>query len=195
MFSGIVENIGVIERIKKDGNLSTIRIRPKSKLSGLKKGDSVSISGVCLTLTELKGTSLTFDVMKETFDKTTLGNMKLKDFVNLERALKVSDRINGHFVTGHVDGVGKVSRIVKDKNYIEFHVKAPRSVLSYIVTKGSVSIDGVSLTVGKVGKSHFSFYLIPYTDDMTTLGRKKEGDSVNIETDILAKYILNKDYV
>jgi len=192
MFSGIVEELGWVEKIRKDVNLTTLCLRAKIVSKGIKIGDSVSVDGVCLTVTQKKGERLFFDVMKETLDKTILGKLKVKERVNLERALKVNDRISGHFVTGHIDGVGEIAKIIKGKNYVEMHVKAARGLIRYIVPKGSICINGVSLTVGIVGKNYFSFFLIPYTNELTNLGLKKEGQRVNVETDVLAKYVLNR---
>lgn len=191
MFSGIIEELGTVLAIRKDANLATISVRARTVQKGLKIGDSVSIDGVCLTVTKKSTGMLNFDVMKETLQKTTLGNLKGKERVNLERALKAGDRISGHFVTGHVDGVGEIVKIVRGKNYIEMFIKLARPLLRYIVPKGSICVNGVSLTVGIVGKSYFSFFLIPYTKEVTNLGQKKEGQRVNVETDVLAKYVLN----
>ena len=191
MFSGIVEELGTVEMVRKDANLATLSVRAKAVLEGIKIGDSVSIDGVCLTVTQKRKGRLNFDVMKETLDKTTLGQLKAKDRVNLERALKASDRISGHFVTGHIDGIGEIAKIIKGKNYVEMRIGLARPLLRYIVPKGSICVDGVSLTVGIVGKNYFSFYLIPYTKELTNLGHKTEGQRVNVETDILAKYVLN----
>ncbi|HLF17332.1 MAG TPA: riboflavin synthase [Candidatus Omnitrophota bacterium] len=192
MFSGIVEELGTIERIERLTNLARLFVRASKAARGIRQGDSISVSGVCLTVTTIKAGVLCFDCMKETLDKTTLGRLKPKDKVNLERALRLSDRISGHFVTGHIDGVGKIEKIIKGKNYVQMHIGVNRSLIGFIVPKGSICVDGVSLTVGTVGKHYFSFYLIPYTKDITTLGFKKEGGLVNVETDILAKYVLNK---
>jgi riboflavin synthase len=141
-------------------------------------------------VTDKKKNVLSFDIMKETLEKTTLGGLKAKDKVNLERALKANGRLSGHFVTGHIDGVGRIAKIVKSANCAEFHIKPPRPLMKFLAPKGSVCIDGVSLTLGQVGKNHFSFFMIPYTQQITTLGQKRAGQSVNIETDILAKYVL-----
>ena len=190
MFTGIIESVGTIRRIKKEQNLITLSVQAASISKDVKKGDSISIEGTCLSAVQKKGSLLSFEVMKETLEKTTLGKLKVGSKVNLERALKANGRIDGHFVTGHVDGMGVITKVVRDKNYSEFHVKASRPILRYIVAKGSICVDGISLTIGRVGKHSFSFYLIPYTDKMTTLGKKRAGQAVNIETDILAKYLL-----
>ena len=192
MFSGIVEELGTLQRIERLTNLARLFVRASKVTRGIRKGDSVSVNGVCLSVTAVKAGGLCFDCMKETLDKTTLGRLKPKDKVNLERALRVSDRISGHFVAGHIDGVGKIEKIIKGKNYMEIHIGVSRSLIGLIVPKGSICVDGVSLTVGAVGKHYFSFYMIPYTTEVTTLGFMKEGSLVNVETDILAKYVLNK---
>jgi len=192
MFTGIIEEIGIIESIKHKKNLSRIKVRAKITPRGIKKGDSLSVDGVCLTVTDKGKNILLFDVMKETLQKTTLGKVLKSRKVNLERALKANSRLSGHFVTGHIDQIGSVKECIKKNNYIELQIVA-NTLKKYLVPKGSVCINGVSLTVGEVNKNYFSVYLIPFTDHMTNLGLKKKGDRVNIETDILAKYILNKN--
>ena len=189
MFTGIIEDIGIVESVVKKTDLIVLKIRAKKAVKGVKSGDSIAIDGVCLTVTDIRKNRLTFDVMRETLVKTTLGGFKNHHKVNLERALKMTDRLNGHVVTGHVDCVSRISAIIKRKNYLEFKIDLPQKLLKYVVVKGSVCVDGVSLTVGEVKRNYFSVYLIPFTKDVTTLGFKKAGDHVNIETDILAKYI------
>lgn len=191
MFSGIIEETGIITKVTRKKNLSTISVRVKKIRKGIKKGDSVAVNGVCLTVTSVKKDTLDFDVMRETLIKTTLGVAKIKTKVNLERSLKLSDRLHGHFVSGHVDTMCKITKRVAQPNYLELQMNLPRGIKKYIVEKGSVSLDGVSLTVGKVTKETFSIYLIPFTAKVTNLGTKKRGDLVNVETDILAKYVLN----
>jgi len=191
MFSGIVEEIGTVEKIDSKKNLSVLKVRSKNIFKGAKKGASVAVNGACLTITDVKKGVLTFDVMQETLLKTTLGSLKTKDRVNLEPALKTNSRIDGHFVTGHVDAVGILKEKVSKSNYTELRVSLQKDLAKFIASKGSVSLDGVSLTVGEVRKNDFSVYLIPFTKQITTLGVKKKGDKINIETDILAKYVLN----
>ena len=193
MFNGIVEEIGIVEKVNSKKNLSTFKVRVKKILKGVKPGASIAVDGTCLTVTGIKSNVLTFDVMRESLLKTTLGSLKIKDKVNLERALKANGRIDGHFVTGHVDTVGVIKNKVTKANYTEITISMTKDLAHYIVPKGSICLDGVSLTVGEVKKSTFSTYLIPFTKQVTTLGFKKKGDKVNIETDILAKYILNKN--
>ena len=190
MFTGIVEEIGIVDQIKQKENLSILKVCAKKVAKGIKVGDSVAINGVCLTVTRIDKDFLSFDVMQETLLKTTLGEFQADHRVNLERALKVGDRLSGHFVTGHVDVLGQIQALVKTTNYLELKIAIAKNLVKYLVPKGSVCVDGVSLTVGEVKKDSFSVYLIPFTKDVTTLGLKKKGDQVNIETDILAKYIL-----
>ena len=191
MFTGIIEDIGIVESIENKKNLSVLKIRAKKVARGVKAGDRIAVDGVCLTVTALHKNFLTFDVMRETLVKTTLGSLKLEQKVNLERALKMGDRLSGHFVTGHVDCVSRIKDLIKGKNYLELKMDLPKNLLKYVVSKGSVCMDGVSLTVGQVRKNHFSVYLIPFTKTTTTLGLKHKGDKLNIETDVLAKYIFN----
>ena len=192
MFNGIVEEIGVVDALDRRKNLSVLKVRARKVMSGTKPGDSIAVEGVCLTVTEKKKNILAFDMMRETVNKTSLGRLRRGDKVNLERALKAGARVSGHFVTGHIDDVGRVEQRIVEANYEELSIRLPKGLGKYIVPKGSVALDGVSLTVGKVGKDRFSVYLIPFTKQVTTLGSKKKGDRVNIETDILAKYILNR---
>ena len=191
MFTGIVEEKGRIAKITHKKNLSTIGLKAHKITKGIKPGDSVSVDGACLTVARKKNSELFFDMMKETLVTTTLGYLRPNDSVNLERALRMNDGLSGHFVTGHVDCVSTLCSIKEAKNYTEFEIGLNQKLMKYIVPKGSVCIDGVSLTIGKVKKNIFSVYLIPFTLEVTTLGQKKIGDKVNIETDILAKYVLN----
>lgn len=193
MFSGIIEEIGIVEHISSKKNLSALKVRAQKTIKGVKPGASIAVDGTCLTVTGVKNNVLTFDIMRESLLATTLGNLKIKAKVNLERALKAGGRIDGHFVTGHVDTVGVIKDKVTKVNYTELRIGLTKDVARVIVPKGSVCLDGVSLTVGEVKKSFFSVYLIPFTEKGTTLGAKKKGDRVNIETDILAKYVVNKN--
>lgn len=156
----------------------------------MKIGDSIANDGACLTVTGIKDGCLYFDLMKETLDATTLNHYKAGVLVNLERAMKADARLGGHFVTGHVDAVGVIKDIRTLKNYVEYRISIPKKLMRYVVPKGSVAIDGISLTVGEVKKSWFAVYFIPHTLGVTTIGKKKLGAKVNVETDLLAKYIL-----
>ncbi len=195
MFTGLIEEQGRVELLERKRNFFVLKISAPKILKGTKIGDSISIDGVCLTVVQIKKPwSLNFEMMKETLEKTTLQNLKRRSLVNLERALKAGNRLGGHFVSGHVDGVGTIQKIIKEKNYVEFRISSNKNLKRFLVPKGSVAIDGVSLTIGNVNSKSFSIYLIPYTLKLTTLGIKKEGDRVNIETDLLAKYILSKNF-
>ncbi len=190
MFSGIVEETGVVRNVEKKKNLYIVTVEAPKASRGTRIGDSIAVDGICLTVTRKAGRELTFDLMKETLDKTTFRYARPGRPVNLERSLKVSDRIGGHFVTGHIDGTGVFRDRVTIPNYVEWRIDVEPRLARFIIPKGSVTIDGVSLTVGVVKKKYFSVYLIPHTLQVTTFGRKKVGEIVNIETDVLAKYIL-----
>jgi len=190
MFSGIVEEKGIVAKIEKKENLLVLSVKAKKVLKGVKIGDSISVDGACLTITKIRKNIVSFDIMKETIDKTTLKFLKVRSTVNLEGALRVNDRLGGHFVSGHIDGVGVIQKRISRPNYEEFRIAIPKHLSRYLAPKGSVCVDGISLTLGEVKKNVFSIYIIPHTLDVTTLGQKKDGDEVNIETDLLAKYIL-----
>jgi len=193
MFTGIIEETGAVKAISSRKNLSVLKVRAKKVLKGAKPGTSISVNGACLTVTDIKQDTLVFDVMRETLLKTNLGIVRPGSRVNLERALKANSRMDGHFVTGHVDALGIVKQRIEQENYTEIQISAARDLMRYIAPKGSVSLDGVSLTIGEVKRTYFSVYLIPFTLEVTTLGSWKKGNKVNIETDILAKYILKKE--
>jgi riboflavin synthase len=192
MFTGLVEEKGRVKAFRHLKNLSTLTISCSKVARGTKIGDSVAVCGVCLTVIRKTASSLIFEMMKETLQSTTLKSLKLKDAVNLERALKMNDRLGGHFVTGHVDGAGKIRTIKRLKNYLEFSIEIRQNLEKYFVPKGSVCVDGVSLTVGQVKGRMFSFYLIPHTVKTTTFSDRRVGDRVNVETDILAKYLFSR---
>jgi riboflavin synthase len=159
---------------------------------GLKIGDSVSVNGTCLTVIVLKKTAAEFEIVKETMDRTTLGSLKDGDSVNIERSLKLSDRLEGHIVLGHVDGIGEISDVIKYPAEIKMWIRVKgKELMKYLVPKGSVTVDGISLTVVDVGKYKFSVALVPHTVSKTTIGTKVRGDTVNLEFDILSKYLAN----
>jgi riboflavin synthase len=191
MFTGIIERIGIIKKIDSKKNLMVFSIDLGSLAKKVRIGDSVSVSGACLTITAKKGRVASFDLMKETIERTALRSLSVGGRVNLELALQVGSRLGGHFVAGHVDEVAVIKHIAQDKNWVALRLSVSKKNRRYFVPKGSATIDGVSLTIGKVGKDYFEVYLIPYTLKVTTLGLKKVGDCVNIETDILAKYLFN----
>ena len=190
MFTGIIEEQGFVKKIQSRKNLLTLTIGAKKILPKTKVGDSIAIDGVCLTVTGKKASDLTFDLMKETLDCTTFQFFKMRQQVNLERALRAGDPLGGHFVTGHVDGLGEIKKIVCLENYVEYQIAVPLSLARYFIPKGSVAVHGISLTVGKVKRNIFSVYLIPHTLEVTNIRNKIVGDKVNIETDMLGKYIL-----
>ena len=196
MFTGIIEGLGNIVRFdKKTSNRSAVKMKIKlGKIAkGLKIGDSVAINGVCLTAINISKDVAEFEMVGETIKKTNLGSLKSGNKVNIERSLKVGERLEGHFVLGHVDGVGVISKMEKQPNQIKIWTKVPKDLSKYIIKKGSNTVDGISLTVVDVLKDQFSVSIIPHTMKITNLSYKKVGDKVNIETDILGKYILSED--
>ncbi|MGD8708248.1 MAG: riboflavin synthase [Nitrosopumilaceae archaeon] len=193
MFTGIVEGIGKVKKITKaTNNRSAIQmiVDLGKHGRGLKIGQSVALNGVCLTVTRLSRTGSTFEMIEETTKKTDLGNLKVGGIVNIERSLKAGDRLEGHFVLGHVDGVGTIKKIEKKPKEVQVWFEVPKSLSKYVVKKGSIAMDGISLTVVDVKKNLASVCLIPHTIEITNFKTKKIGDKVNIETDILGKYIL-----
>jgi len=193
MFTGIVEGIGKVKKISKDTkNRSAIQMIVDLGIhgKGLKTGQSVALNGVCLTVTKLSKTRCTFEMIDETTKKTDLGNLKPGGIVNIERSLKAGDRLEGHFVLGHVDGVGIIKKIQKKPKEVQIWFKVPKNLSRYVVKKGSIAIDGISLTVVELKNNLASVCLIPHTIKVTNFKTKNIGDKVNIETDILGKYIL-----
>ena len=187
MFTGIIEEIGSLHSFSK----GVITINCNKILDDIKIGDSISTNGICLTVTAFDKTTKNFsaDVMPETIRRTSLESLKRGDIVNLERALKVDDRLGGHIVSGHIDGVGKIKSIKPEGNAFIVTIEADKNLLRYIASKGSVALDGMSLTVVDVSDRDFSVSLIPHTRDVTNFKHKNIGSLVNIETDVLAKYI------
>jgi len=193
MFTGIVEGIGKVERISKNTkNRSAIQLTVNlGKYSkGLKVGQSVALNGVCLTATKLSKSNCIFEMIEETTKKTDLGNLKPGSIVNIERSLKAGDRLEGHFVLGHVDGVGTIKKIQNKSKEVQIWFEIPKALTKYVVKKGSIAIDGISLTVVDVKNNLASVCLIPHTIEITNFSKKNIGDKINIETDILGKYIL-----
>jgi len=191
MFTGIVERVGIVKKIDLKKNLLVLSIDLGGLAKGIRIGDSVAVSGVCLTVTAKKGTVASFDLMKETIEKTSLRSLGVGGSVNLELSLKPDSRMGGHFVSGHVDEVAIIKQIDEELNWVSMRLSISKENHKYIAPKASVTVDGISLTIGRVGKDYFEIYLIPHTLKITTLGLRKVGDCVNIETDILAKYLLN----
>lgn len=189
MFTGIIEEIGIVRNIKKGTKSAHLIVQCEKIYEGLKPGDSVSTNGVCLTVTTITNSSFTADVMNETLSKSSLGSLTIASRVNLERAMPANGRFGGHLVSGHIDGTGKITSIKKDDIAIWYTIKASPKVMHYIVEKGSVAIDGISLTVAKVTHDSFLVSIIPHTAGETTLSEKNIGNLVNLENDIVGKYI------
>ena len=189
MFTGIIEEKGNVVRVISGSRSGEIMIGAKTVLIGTKVGDSIAVNGVCLTVTEITGDGFCADVMPETLSRTNLGSLKTGDKVNLERAMSAQGRFGGHIVSGHIDGTGKIESITRDENAIRVRISAPATILKYIIEKGSVCIDGISLTVTDVDDTAFGVSLIPHTAGETTLASKKAGDTVNLENDIIGKYV------
>jgi riboflavin synthase len=193
MFTGIVEAQGVVSRVGKGRAIYKAEVSAGRFARGIKPGESIAVDGVCLTVTGRRGGVVTFDIIQETLSATTLGLLKPGRRVNLERALKADGRLGGHFVTGHVDAVGGITHKLVSCGYCEYRIAVPAPLMAFIVQKGSVAVDGISLTVVSAGRRAFAAAIIPYTLQITSLGSKAVGDSVNVETDILAKYVRARD--
>lgn len=189
MFTGIVEHVGRVEGIQQESDLARLTIDVGPLAEGVKLGDSIAVSGACLTVTHQAASSLTFDAITETLEKTRLGSLRVGDAVNLERAMAAGARFDGHLVQGHVDGLGRVRRLQREGNEVELHVQCEPALAAQLVDKGSVTIDGVSLTVVRVVEDGFHVALIPHTLDVTTLSDLEAEDPVNLEVDILGKYV------
>ena len=189
MFTGIIEEIGKVERIQKDSRNCKLSIKASKILTDIHLGDSIAVNGICLTVTHFNHQAFTVDVMNETWSRTALTLLKHGSEVNLERTLSVNGRLGGHVVTGHIDGTGKISSIKKDDNAVWYQINTQKEILDLIVEKGSITIDGISLTVAKVSKLNFSVSVIPHTLEQTILKSKQVGSTVNLENDILGKYV------
>lgn len=191
MFTGLIEELGAVKSIKRRAGSMELTISGKEVVKDMRKGDSVSVNGVCLTVTsyELRVTSFKIDISPETLRKTNLGELRIGEKVNLERALKVGKRLGGHFVTGHIDSVGIIKKKVKEGETFLFEIEAPEEIINYIIPKGSIAVDGISLTIVDFGKNRFSVSIIPHTLEITTLGFKKVGNKVNLEADMIGKYV------
>lgn len=191
MFTGIVEELGVVEKINRSSEpaVFTVKSLGAKITEGLKRGDSISVNGVCLTVVRTGGEGFSVEAIRETLERTNLGSIKEGEKVNLEGALVSGGKVSGHFVTGHVDGIGTIKTKKEEKGELLLEIKASEDILDGIVLKGSISVDGVSLTVAGVKDDSFSVFLIPHTAQVTTLGAKKTSDKVNLETDMLGKYI------
>ena len=189
MFTGIIEEVGTVERVQRGANSAVLRIKARTVLEDIHLGDSIAVNGVCLTVTGFDRTGFSADVMHETLDRSALVLVRSGTQVNLERAMAANGRFGGHIVAGHVDGTGTIERLRRDGNAVWYDFSAPPGVLRYVVEKGSIAIDGVSLTVARVSGRGFSISAIPHTLANTALQYKRAGDTVNLETDIIGKYV------
>jgi riboflavin synthase len=189
MFSGIIEEKGRVEEVLSKSYGLSLRIYNENLFQAQSLGNSIAVNGVCLTQSAWQPGYSTFDVIFETLDKTSFGSLKKGDFVNLERSLKADSRIEGHFVQGHVDGVGILKRIDKKNN--EYWIEIPEFLSCFLIMKGAIALDGVSLTIAEIEGNLIRVALIPYTLEATNLKEKKEGDQINIEVDLFAKYTFN----
>lgn len=189
MFTGIIEEIGTIQGIQHGSQSAVLSIQCKKVLEGTQVGDSIAVNGVCLTVTELGKDGYHADVMAETLRRSSLGALRSGSRVNLERAMAADGRFGGHIVAGHIDGTGKIEEIRRDETAVWYRVSAEPEVLRYIVEKGSITIDGISLTVAAVSENDFQVSIIPHTQANTILADRVVGDIVNLETDIIGKYV------
>lgn len=189
MFSGIVELRAVVKRLVSDPPGVRLVIQAPEIARDTRIGDSIAVNGCCLTVVEVDDESFGFDAGAETLSRTNLGRLEPGSYVNLERSLKVGDRVGGHFVTGHIDGAGQLDQRIDDKDWSTFWFRVPQSLTWQMASKGSIAVDGVSLTLVDVEDERFSVALIPHTLNVTTLGPLQVGDPVNLETDVLAKYV------
>ena len=189
MFTGIIEEKGMISRIMKTASQAILTIKAKKVMEDIHIGDSIAVNGICLTVTSFSANEFQADVMHETLDRTSLKMLKPGSSVNLERAMAAGGRFGGHMVSGHIDGTGRITDIKEDSLAIWYTIEASPEILRYIVEKGSVAIDGISLTVAKVTQTTFAVSTIPHTRVVTTLGERRAGDLVNLENDIVGKYV------
>lgn len=189
MFTGIIEEIGKVKAITRGANSIRLTIAVKNVLDDIHIGDSICTNGVCLTVTTFNNDSYTADVMPETMNRTNFKDLRINDLVNCERAMPTNGRFGGHIVSGHIDGTGVISKMSRDDKAIRIKIETKPEILNYIVEKGSITIDGISLTVTEVSSWDFGVSIIEHTQDATTLTKKKVGETVNLENDIVGKYI------
>lgn len=189
MFTGLIEEVGKIRQVKKGANSAIITITAQKVLSDLQVGDSLAVNGICLTVTHLTATEATADMMHETLIRSSLMTRPIGSLVNLERAMPANGRFGGHMVSGHIDGTGVIMSIRPDDNAVWFRIRPKPELLRYVVTKGSIAIEGISLTVAIVTNEYFEVSVIPHTMAQTNLVKKRIGDVVNLETDCIGKYI------
>jgi riboflavin synthase len=191
MFTGLIEEIGTIENIVRQQDKINLSIKAKKILTDTKIDDSISINGICLTVVDIKTNSFAVQAVRETMQKSTIANWRKGEFVNLERAMKINDRLGGHIVQGHIDGIGTIDKITKLSDTLELEIILPTGKNSYTIEKGSIAIDGISLTIAKKARDKIQIAVIPHTLNNTTLKDKKVNDKINIEFDFFAKYIQN----
>jgi riboflavin synthase len=189
MFTGIIEDKGKVSRIERRGEEARLILELPPDLTEVQLGDSINVNGVCLTVAQKNEERIGLDLSPETLQKTALSELKAGDQVNLERALRLTDRLGGHIVTGHVDGMGEILEKREERGFLQMRLRIPESVSKYVVQKGSIAVDGISLTVNDCREGEVRMVLIPYTIEMTSLKQKRVGDRVNVETDILGKYV------
>ena len=189
MFTGIVEGIGTVTEVQRRGDLLSVGISTPPSLTDIAVSDSICVNGVCLTVTVCSEGSFQAEISPESLQRTNVGSLRSSDEVNLERALKINDRLGGHLVMGHVDATGSITEITRGSGSLGMTIRVRREIVPYLVEKGSVTVDGVSLTVSDIHGDAFAVVIIPYTAENTTLGKKRIGDGVNIEVDIIGKYV------
>jgi len=191
MFTGLIEEIGTIENIVRQQDKMNLSIKAKKILTDTKIDDSISINGICLTVVDIKTNSFAVQAVRETMQKSTIANWRKGEFVNLERAMKINNRLGGHIVQGHIDGIGTIDKITKLSDALELEIILPTGKNAYTIEKGSIAIDGISLTIAKKARDKIRIAVIPHTLNNTTLKDKKVNDKINIEFDFFAKYIQN----
>ena len=189
MFTGIIEEIGTIKSIRRGASSAVLTIAARTVLEDVSLGDSIAVNGVCLTVTGFTGNQFTADVMHETLNRSSLGALASGSHVNLERAMKADGRFGGHIVSGHIDGTGTITEIRRDDNAVWYTIKTPPELMRFIIEKGSITIDGISLTVAQEDPGSFKVSIIPHTAAQTILSEKKTGDVVNLENDCIGKYV------
>ncbi|MCL2865105.1 MAG: riboflavin synthase [Lachnospiraceae bacterium] len=189
MFTGIIEEIGKIKHVQQGAKSARLVIRASKVLEETKTGDSIAVNGVCLTVTGLTATEFSADVMHETLKRSSLAKLHSGALVNLERAMAADGRFGGHMVAGHVDGMGVIRAITRDDNAIWFSIRAEKEILKYVIQKGSIAVDGISLTVAQVSKDDFCVSVIPHSMEQSILKVKRVGDTVNLENDCIGKYV------
>lgn len=195
MFTGIVQGTGRVREIAESGGRCALRMQVElgACAEGLQAGHSVAVNGVCLTVVELRKSLCSFEMIQETLQHTSMGSLRAGDCVNIERSMRAGDRIEGHFVLGHVDGTGIIESIREEPGQVRLKIRVPPALSRHMVRKGSVAVDGISLTITETDGDAFGVSLIPHTVQITNFGAKKAGDHVNIETDILGKYVLKEN--